>query len=307
MRTLSSQCFNLLLFLASFKTIPSPCKQLLTTNIEAVKSRVQISTKQNVTTLTLKTKNRNHNPIDADFVKSLELALDLIEQNKSLKGLIIKSGEENFSLGVPLEKLLILDTQENALIASRRYNNLLMRIEHLDVPTVTIIDGKCLGGGFELALATDYRIAIDTRFTKLWLPEKRLNIIPGAGGILRLMKIAGPEAAFTMIFKQKLITPQDAYSHNIIDTIESSPEKGIDKALNFIESKPSPSRYQPTADFVFAENFTPSTPWEVTVFQLIQRHLSDRPFNEALIDEQTIFSQLIASPEAKQAIDALVN
>ncbi len=94
---------------------------------------------------------------------------------------------------------------------------LFQRIEWLTIPTVAVIHGPCLGGGLELALACNYRIARDNSSTKIGLPEIRLGLIPGWGGTQRLPKLIGLTNALAMILQGKHVGARDALQMGLID------------------------------------------------------------------------------------------
>lgn len=82
------------------------------------------------------------------------------------------------------------------------------------MPTISAIDGPALGGGLELALATDLRVA-GASVTKIGLPETKLGIIPGAGGTQRAARLLGPSKAKDLIFTGRMMTAQEALAFGI--------------------------------------------------------------------------------------------
>lgn len=106
-------------------------------------------------------------------------------------------------------------------------------LENLPIPTIAAINNTCVGGGFELALATTMRIS--SPLAKLAFPETQLGIIPGAGGIRRLRRLVGPSTAASLVLNSRWITARYAASKNIVDILLSSTKVG--SAPNGQESK----------------------------------------------------------------------
>jgi 3-hydroxyacyl-CoA dehydrogenase/enoyl-CoA hydratase/3-hydroxybutyryl-CoA epimerase/3-hydroxyacyl-CoA dehydrogenase/enoyl-CoA hydratase/3-hydroxybutyryl-CoA epimerase/enoyl-CoA isomerase len=131
----------------------------------------------------------------------LEMLLEQIESRKNLAGLILQSGKPGmFIAGADLREMGSAG-QEAALVRRvvQRGHNLIARFEALPFPTVAIIDGACMGGGLELALGFDYRLAGTHPKTEIGLPEVKIGLIPGWGGTQRLTRLIGPALAAELI------------------------------------------------------------------------------------------------------------
>src|SRR3990167_3869657 len=130
--------------------------------------------------------NRHDTPVNSIHEEVLDELYDIlheIENYKNLIGLIIYSGKsKGFIAGADVKIFSQFTTKEQALAFLRKGHTVFARLESLKIPTVAMIDGFCMGGGLELALACDYRIASDEEHTKLGLPEIMLGIHPGWGG-----------------------------------------------------------------------------------------------------------------------------
>jgi 3-hydroxyacyl-CoA dehydrogenase/enoyl-CoA hydratase/3-hydroxybutyryl-CoA epimerase len=105
----------------------------------------------------------------------------------------------------------------------------LRRVEDLPVPTLAVVEGACLGGGFELALACAYRIASDSPRTRLALPEVRNGLIPGFGGTVRLPRLVGLQTALEMIVTGRAVEPAEALRVGLVD--EVVPARSLDEAV----------------------------------------------------------------------------
>jgi 3-hydroxyacyl-CoA dehydrogenase/enoyl-CoA hydratase/3-hydroxybutyryl-CoA epimerase len=162
------------------------------------------------------------NIFDAATLDELNEQIDFIENDASLRGLIITSAKKSiFIAGADLKTLL-----EQAQTGEMRDfiahgQRILNRIATLKIPTVAAIHGACAGGGYEITLACDYRVATDDPATRIGLPETTLGLIPAWGGCTRLPRLIGSERAAEVIFKGKLYSAQDALKLGLVDEIAS--------------------------------------------------------------------------------------
>lgn len=139
------------------------------------------------------------NALSADTMAELAVVLDALDAAPP-KGLIIQSGKATgFIVGADVNEFATLDTPEQARALVARGWNLFNRLAAVRYPTLALIQGHCLGGGLELALACRYRLVADQPGTSLALPEVMLGIFPGWGGMLRLPQVIGAPAALDMM------------------------------------------------------------------------------------------------------------
>ena len=110
----------------------------------------------------------------------------------------------------------------------------LRRLEKLSVPVVAAINGAALGGGYELCLACNHRIAFNHKSVQIGLPETSLGLFPGAGGVVRLTKLIGVEKALPLILEAKRLTPEKALKAGLIDATVDSIEELVPAAKKFI-------------------------------------------------------------------------
>jgi 3-hydroxyacyl-CoA dehydrogenase/enoyl-CoA hydratase/3-hydroxybutyryl-CoA epimerase len=148
--------------------------------------------KDHIAWLGLDRKDTSVNSINDEVLDELNSLLQEISQISSVKGLIIYSlKEKGFIAGADVNAFSNFDKPAQAVDFLRKGQAVFTRLEHLTIPTVAMIDGFCMGGGFELALACDYRIATDEPDTRIGLPEILLGIHPGWGGTVRLPRLIG--------------------------------------------------------------------------------------------------------------------
>ena len=146
----------------------------------------------NILWLGMNRQDETVNSINTDVLDELNGILQEVSQNKAARGLIVYSlKRKGFIAGADVNALANFKTPAEAVDLLRKGQAVFSRLEMLSIPTVAMINGFCMGGGLELALACDYRIASDDKDTRLGLPEVLLGIHPGWGGTVRLPKLIG--------------------------------------------------------------------------------------------------------------------
>ena len=147
--------------------------------------------------------------------------LDYIENNqKTIRGVIFKSAKPSiFIAGADLKSFADDPTPERISYLIKLGQDTFNRIEDLGIPTVAAINGACLGGGYELALACDHRVATLDSSTKIGLPETMLGILPAWGGSTRLPRMIGIAGAMNIILAGKVVVPKLAYKYKMVDRV----------------------------------------------------------------------------------------
>lgn len=144
--------------------------------------------------------HRKLNVLDGEALTGLEGALGELEGRPGLRGVVLRSAKPgSFIAGADVDAIGALTDREQVRVLIRRAHAAFGRLAALPVPTVAAIDGVCLGGGTELALACDSRIASEEPRTSIGLPEVMLGIFPGFGGSQRLPRLVGLAAALDLI------------------------------------------------------------------------------------------------------------
>ena len=158
------------------------------------------------------------------------------------KGVVVYSGKEStFIMGADIKEFTQIETPEQGYELVRQAHSVFDRLEALPFPTVVAIKGFCLGGGLELAMACDYRIAHDTDKKILGLPEVQLGINPGFGGTVRSVRIVGVRPAMQMMLTGAPMLPRKAKKIGLIDKITSDENWRAD-AKKFIDTQPPKQR-----------------------------------------------------------------
>jgi len=183
----------------------------------------------NLGILTLDTSNEKVNILSTPVMLELNKFLDELNSRTDLKALILLSGKEgNFIAGAKIEEIENITDPKDGAEKAAMGQAVFAKIAALPFPTIAVIDGACVGGGLELVLACDYRLARDSEKTRIGLPEVRLGIIPGFGGTQRLPRLIGIQRALDFILTGKLVDASRAYRAGIVDRIipkEFSPQQ----------------------------------------------------------------------------------
>src|SRR5215469_2258606 len=162
------------------------------------------------------------NVFDAATLDELNEHIDAVEKDASLRGLIITSAKKSiFVAGADLKTLLQAAKTGEMRGFIERGQQVFNRLANLKIPTVAAINGASAGGGYEVALACDYRIASDDPATRIGLPETGLGLIPAWGGCTRLTRLIGAERAAQVIARGKLYSAQEAMSLGLVDQVVS--------------------------------------------------------------------------------------
>jgi len=163
--------------------------------------------------------NSGTNVFSADVFEEFFKILDHLAEMKP-KGLIILSDKENgFIAGANIEEFTQLESKEEALELIRVGQSAFDKLEALPFPTLSLINGFCLGGGMEMSLACDYRIALDDPKTRIGLPEVLLGIHPGWGGTMRMPRLIGAPAAMDLMLSGRTVNARAAKKMGIVDKI----------------------------------------------------------------------------------------
>jgi 3-hydroxyacyl-CoA dehydrogenase / enoyl-CoA hydratase / 3-hydroxybutyryl-CoA epimerase len=160
------------------------------------------------------------NIFDAATLDELNEHLDFVENDASLNGLIISSAKKSiFVAGADLKTLLQQAESGDLRAFIANGQRVFNRLAALRIPTVAAIHGASAGGGYEVALACDYRVASDDPATRIGLPETSLGLIPAWGGCTRLPRLIGVEKAAEIIAKGKLYSAKEAVKLGLVDEI----------------------------------------------------------------------------------------
>lgn len=156
------------------------------------------------------------NALSENFMRQIDQAIDLAEADVDIYTLIFTGVGKSFIAGADIKEMYSKDA-DSIFSWSGLGSELNMRIENLNTPVIAAINGYALGGGLELALACDIRIASEN--AQLGLPETSLGVICGAGGTQRLPRLIGEAAAMELIFTAKKVDAAEALRLGIVSKV----------------------------------------------------------------------------------------
>ncbi|MDM5270599.1 3-hydroxyacyl-CoA dehydrogenase NAD-binding domain-containing protein [Sulfurovum sp. zt1-1] len=171
-----------------------------------------------VATLYFDTPDSQANVFSISALEAFEHYLDVLAQENTLKILFIESAKEDiFIAGADIHEIRLAEDASSVEALVKKGQEIFNKLEKLPFVTVAIIDGACLGGGLEMSLACNYRIATSHPHTRIGLPEIKLGIIPGFGGTQRLYRLIGYRNAMEYILGAKQLSGDEALQAGIID------------------------------------------------------------------------------------------
>lgn len=182
----------------------------------------------NVLVVTLDCPGVKVNSLGEAISQEFEQVLKELETNSQVNSAVLISAKPGcFVAGADIGMLEKCESAAEASRISKDAQYLFERMEHSRKPIVAAINGVCLGGGLELALACHYRIATKDKKTKLGLPEVMLGLLPGGGGTVRLPKLAGIPTALDMELTGKQLPADRAKRAGIVDLVVSPLGPGL--------------------------------------------------------------------------------
>lgn len=185
--------------------------------------------------------NASTNVLSAEVLEEIDLCLDFIENNPSAGLVILSAKSSGFIAGADVNEFASIKDEQTALRLIQRGQSIFTRIEKLPVPTVCAINGFCLGGGMELALACNRRVAQEGEKTLMGLPEVRLGIHPGFGGVVRSVRLLGGLAAMDMVLTGRSLSAKAAKKIGLVDMVV--PARHLKSAaVSLLTSKAKPRK-----------------------------------------------------------------
>ncbi|MYS35814.1 3-hydroxyacyl-CoA dehydrogenase/enoyl-CoA hydratase/3-hydroxybutyryl-CoA epimerase [Streptomyces sp. KhCrAH-43] len=195
-----------------------------------------------VVTLVLDDPNQSANTMNQAFKDSIAAVADRAEAEKdSIRGIIYTSAKKTFFAGGDLKEMIRIDpsSAQLAFDTGTAIKNSLRRIETLGKPVVAAINGAALGGGYEIALASHHRIALDAPGSRIGLPEVTLGLLPAGGGVTRTVRLMGiADALLKVLLQGTQYTPRRAQENGLVHEVAATPEEMLDKARAFIDAHP---------------------------------------------------------------------
>src|SRR3954467_8052008 len=194
-----------------------------------------------IVTLILDDPNQSAKTMNADYGESIRATVDRLEAEKdSIAGVVITSAKKTFFAGGDLNDLkkVTPETADEFAGFVRDGKAVLRRLETLGKPVVAAINGAALGGGFEIALACHHRIVVDDPKAVVGFPEVQLGLLPGAGGVVRTVRLLGiVDALMQLLLQGQRLKPAKASELGVVDEIVGSVDELVPAAKKWISEK----------------------------------------------------------------------
>lgn len=244
---------------------------------------VNVSAAERIATVTLN--NPPSNLLTTSVLTELDQIFGELEASDDIRVAVLTATGRFFCPGADLKELGLLVTVYQGSELSGRGQALLNRIERSDKPVIAAINGTCLGGGLELAMACHMRVA--ARGIALGLPEIKLGLIPGFGGTQRLQRIIGPSQAAELILTGESITSEEALALGLLNRLAPA-DQVLPQAMALARMVTTKGRLATQA-----------------ALRAIRTGL-DSPFAEGMAREAELFGELCETADKKEGITAFM-
>src|SRR5688572_19460371 len=177
------------------------------------------------------------NSYDAAFVEDLSRAIEEARADDSVKAIVVRSASEKFfSAGADVSFFAKSSPDEQMAFVARA-NGAMGMLEETPKVVIAAINGHCLGGGLEIALCCDFRVAAEGGY-KIGLPEVTLGLLPGTGGTQRLPRLIGRQRALDLMLRGTTLSPQEAREAGIVDELVPAAElqaRAVERARSYAQ------------------------------------------------------------------------
>ncbi|MBV4482674.1 3-hydroxyacyl-CoA dehydrogenase NAD-binding domain-containing protein [Pseudomonas khavaziana] len=194
-----------------------------------------------IVVLTLDMPGQSANTMNAAYRQAMAATLTRLEAEKNeIAGVVITSAKKTFFAGGDLNELIKVnkahgkDFYDSVLVLKAQ----LRRLETLGKPVVAAINGAALGGGWEICLACHHRVALDDKAVQLGLPEVTLGLLPGGGGVVRMVRMLGLEKALPYLLEGKKVRPAQALQAGLIGELAADRDELLSKSRAWILANP---------------------------------------------------------------------
>jgi 3-hydroxyacyl-CoA dehydrogenase/enoyl-CoA hydratase/3-hydroxybutyryl-CoA epimerase len=193
--------------------------QIASAQSASTKPSVTLESKDGIAWVTIDVADSKVNVLGMAAMAQLNDIVDRISSEKNIRAMLIVSGKDDFISGADVKQIQAIQqqTQMDAYEASQLGKQILLKMDRLPIRVVAAINGLCLGGGTEVTLACDYRLASPK--VKIGLPEIMLGFIPGWGGCVRLPRLVGVATAVGLILAGQIIDAKKAWKIGLVDEV----------------------------------------------------------------------------------------
>jgi len=195
-----------------------------------------------IATITWDMPGRSMNVLSNASTEAFSAAIDKAIGDENVKGVIVTSGKDSFIAGADLE--MILDMTQGSkdpqvvMDGVQVMQGMMRRMEESDKPFAAAINGTALGGGYEICLGCNYRVAADNPRAQIGLPESKVGLLPGGGGTQRLPRIIGIQASLELMLEGKGLAPQKALQKGLVDKVVPA-EELLGEAKRWLMDEPN--------------------------------------------------------------------
>ena len=222
------------------------------------------------------------NALNQQLVEELDYHVEAIGKDQEIRAVIL-TGEKNFAAGADIKAMVDLDVKGAETFA---FSHTFKKIYNLEIPTIAAIEGYALGGGLELAVTCDLRIASSS--AKLGFPETGLGIMPGAGGTILAPMLLGVSKAMEMILLGSIVSADEAYRIGLINKMVE-PGQAYSEAVNW------------------ANKFVDGAPVALQMAKkTIRRGLESGSYEKGLEIEKRNWTQLFQTRDQKEGMIAFL-
>ena len=277
-----------------------------------------------IVTLTIDMPGRAVNVINEGLAAAFGEAIDRLAADAAVAGVILTSAKSSFIVGADIEMLQKMSDPAATFAQVEAQKALFRRLERLGKPVVAALNGTALGGGLEVALACHYRVALDRPDSRFGFPEVTLGLLPGGGGIVRLTRLLGLQAAFPYLMEGTQLTPKEAAAAGLIQALAADPAEMMQQARAWIQANPQAAQPwdRPGYRLPGGDPQRPQVAQMISVAPaaLRQKTFGNYPAPEAILSvmvdgalvdfetasriESRAFTQLATGPTAKNMINA---
>ena len=195
-----------------------------------------------IVTLTMDDPTASANTMSAKWGEDFAATLERLESEKDqIAGVVLTSAKKTFFAGGNLDDLVKYTRADAQKVfdQSQQIKQLLRRLETLGKPVVAAINGAALGGGLEIALACHHRIALDAKGSKIGLPEVTLGLLPGGGGVVRVVRLLGlADGLMNVLLQGQQRNPRAALEAGLVHEVVDSPDEMISRAKQWVKDNP---------------------------------------------------------------------
>jgi len=224
------------------------------------------------------------NSYDLEFIEDLDRAIEAARADDGVKAILVLSASERFfSAGADVSVFAKSELAAHQAFVARA-NEAMSKLESIPKVVVAAIGGHCLGGGLEIALCCDFRIAAEGGY-KIGLPEVTLGLLPGTGGTQRLPRLIGRQKALELMLRGTTLSPDQAKDAGIVDELVSA----ADLATRSLER---------------ARSYTEGPSYAVGQIKLATVQGYGRPLADGLAIEREALLRLFKSEDAREGVTA---